>query len=170
LAVLCSLVSACDAFAPCPTGSHPDTFCSTKASGTGTLVLPQASPAQHAFSSTGGECGSSCQTSFSFRFNTGSGELNLQCWISTDSDKPQALSVQTLTLPSDHVWMSCTHYGTPGRRLELVSGTFSIDKIERTAMHATFTVDLASDDGATLHVANGVVSISGCHEEEVCSY
>ncbi len=112
-------------------------------------------------------CDGSCTDNFTFFVQSAS--VSCLFFASTRPDG-SSLTPQTVTLPSDVVSVVCNSTTGSSPSVPVVSGTLTIESIDTVSLHATFELQLSQPDGTPLDITNGTVSISGCHQAEVCTF
>jgi hypothetical protein len=169
LAIACLLVAGCDlgdvGDVGCVTGMAVETVCAVETSGTATDSSGSAMLSSVASPDDG--CDGSCTDNFTFFVQSASANC-----IFFASARPggSPLTPQTVTLPSDVVSVVCTSTTASSPSVPVVSGTLTIESIDMVSLHATFALQLSQPGGSPLDISNGKVSISDCHDAEVCTF
>jgi hypothetical protein len=162
----CHVLAGCDVGdVGCVTGMAVETVCDVEASATSTDSSGSASITTLASPDSG--CDGACTDNFLFFVQSAS--VNCLFFASTRPGGP-SLAPQTITLPSDVVSIACTSKTASSPTVPVVSGTLTIESIDTVSLRATFTLRLSQPDGSPLDISNGTVSISGCHQAEVCTF
>ena len=162
VAITCALLGAtqlgCDV--GCVTGSTIGTVCTVKGSGTASSSNGSA-PAPIAFMSFDDGCNGSCKDGFSAFFDTST----FSCLIAEQDTK---LSPGTAAL-TDHDVL-CNEIAGQQRSLTVTSGSLTIESVDDVSLRGNFSLSLATPDGDTISIANGTLSVGGCHDAQVCTF
>jgi hypothetical protein len=162
LAVVTPCIAACEALAPCVTGSRTDQVCSMQASAV--VSAPSGATLEPPLE-IGGGCDGGCTHGFELSITQASSDFACEFTLAA----PVA-ELTPLTLDNPAGVVACTAASGSRSRLALLAGSLSIDDVDDTSFHVSFSLVLGRGDGTTIRISDGHAQITDCHEVETCTY